>query len=150
MILARGKAARRIVSQATAASVVWALCSDDAGDHRPGRDLPDLLEQLSDPVADRNAEQVEDEDQGRDRRTTQIAMRVSLATRASLSASPASQVLIGRNYPGEQSDRMSVMLEGKKWRRGVDGELRPDSRSCSGPRRCSWPSTSWSSSSLAA
>jgi len=36
---------------------------EDAGHHRPGGDLPDLLEQLADPVRDRDSEQVEDEGQ---------------------------------------------------------------------------------------
>ena len=52
--------------------------------------------------------------------TTQIAMRVSLATRASSSASPASQLLIGRNYLGEHGGRMTVMLERQEWRQGVE------------------------------
>jgi hypothetical protein len=45
--------------------------------------------------------------------TAQSAIRVSLATRASSSASPASQLLIARNYLGAHADRMSVMLDGR-------------------------------------
>ena len=63
--------------------------------------------------------------------TTQIAMRVNLATRASLSASPASQRLHRQKLPGRAAaDRMSVMLEGDGNGVGeIDGELRPGSRS---------------------
>ena len=89
----------------------------DAGDHRPCRDLPDLsnssrIQSLTGtPSRSRTKMRAT-------MPTTQIATPVNLATRASLSASPASHVFIGRNYPGEQPDRMSAMLDGQEWRTG--------------------------------
>ena len=110
VILARGNAARRIVSQATAARVVWVLCSRiPAITAQRGTSLTFLKSSLiQSPTGTPSRSRT------RMRAAipaTQIPTRVNLATRASLSANPASQLLIGRNYPGKHGDRMSVMLE---------------------------------------
>ena len=110
MIRARGNAARRIVSQATAARVVWTLCST----------MPETTAQAGISLIFLNSSLIQSltGTPSRSRMkiraampTTQIAIRVSLATRASSSASPASQLLIGRNYLDEHGGRMTVMLE---------------------------------------
>src|SRR3954452_19629507 len=110
VILVRGKAARRIVSQANAASVVWVLCSTMAATTaQAGTSLIFLnrsLIQSPTGIPSRSRTTI-----SATMPTTQIAIRVSLATRASSSASPASQLLIGKNYLGEHRDGMGVMLE---------------------------------------
>src|SRR3954469_16609113 len=117
VILAWGNAARRIVNQANAASVVWTVCSEmPATTAQAGTSLIFLNSSLiQSPTGTPNRSRTKIRAA---MPTTQIAIRASLATRASSSASPASQRLIGRNYLREQSDRIGVMLEGEEMASG--------------------------------
>ena len=63
---------------------------DDAGDDRPGRDLAQLVEEFLDPLVDRDAEQVEDEDRERDRRRSRARSGPGAGTAAGAHAGSVS------------------------------------------------------------